>query len=72
MEGTAELRGYPYPYLSIISRDSIRGPDRVTWVLVAAEVLRGAGWELISVADTGGVETCGILRRVQAPPPASP
>lgn len=52
LTGTADLRGYPYRYLAIMSHRGV-GPERVTQALMAADALAQFGWELLNVAEFG-------------------
>lgn len=63
LAGTADLRGYPYRHIAILSQ---RQPAvAVTEVMASAEILSHWGWELLNVANVGhnSAIICGVLRR---------
>jgi hypothetical protein len=64
LAGTADLRGYPHPYLSIISNKGFKPSERIAMALAAAELLHVSGWDLVTVTDNGATrEVFAIMRR---------
>ncbi|WBB69353.1 transcriptional regulator [Micromonospora sp. WMMD812] len=59
----ADLRGYPYRLLSVVSQRGMGG-DQVTTAVAAAEVLEAYGWELVTVSEFASSRMVyAILRR---------
>ena len=66
-EGRADLNGYPFQILGVVSQQGT-GMDNLSAALAGAEMLLPYGWQLVSVSEfatTGNA--CAVMRRV---PPA--
>jgi hypothetical protein len=67
-EGRADLNGYPFQLLGVVSQRGT-GIDDLSAALAAAEMLMPYGWELVNVSEiTASRHTCAVMRRV---PPAA-
>ena len=69
-EGRADLRGYPYQLLGVVSQQGA-GMDNLSAVIGCAEFLLAYGWDLVNVAEfTGSNNACAVMRRRPGLPPA--
>ena len=63
-EGRADLNGYPFRLLGVVS-DRGTGMAGLSAVLAGAEMLMPYGWELVNVSEfTGSHNACAVMRRV--------
>jgi hypothetical protein len=63
-EGRADLNGYPFRLLGVVSQRGV-GMDDLSAVLAGAEMLMPYGWELVNVSEfTGSNNACAVMRRV--------
>ncbi|MFI5496043.1 hypothetical protein [Actinoplanes sp. NPDC051859] len=65
LSGQYDLRGYPFPYLAVLS-NATSGTSIVSSLLTAVGLLKEQGWELVSVANTGtaGLHLTAFLKRL--------
>lgn len=62
-EGRADLNGYPFHHLGVVSERGT-GMENLSAVLAAAEMLLPYGWEMVSVAEfTSSNHACAVMRR---------
>ncbi len=62
-EGQADLNGYPFQVLGVVSQRGA-GMDNLSAVLAAAEILLPYGWDLVSVSEfTTSNHACAVMRR---------
>jgi hypothetical protein len=62
-EGLADLTGYPFQLLGVVSQRSA-GMDNFSAVLAAAEMLLPYGWDLVNVSEfTTSNHACAVMRR---------
>jgi len=64
LRGQFDPRPYPFPYLAVVATVGIRGTV-VSALLTAVGMLKEHGWELVSVAHTGGpvLQLTAFLKR---------
>jgi hypothetical protein len=65
-EGRADLNGYPFRLLGVVSQRGA-GLDNLSAVLAGAEMLLPYGWELVNVAEFAGSNACAVMRRSTSP-----
>jgi hypothetical protein len=65
LRGQFDPRSYPFPYLAIVGNMGLPG-TLVSSLLTAVGMLKEHGWELVSVAGTGGtvLQLTAFLKRV--------
>lgn len=62
-EGRADLNGYPFQLLGVVSHRGA-GMDNLSAVLAGAEMLLPYGWELVNIAEfTASHNACAVMRR---------
>jgi hypothetical protein len=62
-EGRADLTGYPFRLLAVVSQRGT-GMENVSAVLAGAEMLLPYGWELVNVAEfTSSGHACAVMQR---------
>jgi len=62
-EGRADLNGYPFQLLGVVSQRGT-GIDDLSAVLAGAEMLVPYGWELVNVSEfTASRLACAVMRR---------
>jgi hypothetical protein len=62
-EGRADLSGYPFQILGVVSQRGT-GLENLSAVLAGAEMLLPYGWELVNVSEfTTSNHACAVLRR---------
>lgn len=65
-EGRADLNGYPFQLLGVVSQRG-SGTENLSAALAGAEMLLPYGWELINVSEfTASNHACAVLRRVRS------
>ena len=64
LSGRFDPRPYPFPYLAVVANLGLPG-TMVSALLTAVGMLREHGWELVTVADTGGsvLQLTAFLKR---------
>jgi hypothetical protein len=62
-EGQADLNGYPFQILGVVSQRGA-GMENLSAVLAAADMLMPYGWDLVSVSEfTNSNHACAVMRR---------
>ncbi|MFC3385397.1 transcriptional regulator [Couchioplanes azureus] len=62
-EGRADLNGYPFHLLGVVSQRGT-GMENLSAALAGAEMLLPYGWELVNVAEfTNSNHACAVMRR---------
>jgi hypothetical protein len=62
-EGRADLNGYPFRILGVVSQRG-SGMENLSAVLAAAEMLIPYGWELVNVSEfTASNHACAVMQR---------
>ncbi|MGX6605041.1 transcriptional regulator [Micromonosporaceae bacterium Da 78-11] len=63
--GLFDPRPYPFPYLAVVANFGLPGTI-VSALMTAVGMLKEHGWELVSVAETGGsvLQLTAFLKRV--------
>jgi hypothetical protein len=62
-EGRADLNGYPFRILGVVSQRG-SGLENLSAVLAGAEMLIPYGWELVNVSEfTASNHACAVMRR---------
>ncbi|MFC7546914.1 transcriptional regulator [Plantactinospora sp. GCM10030261] len=62
-ERRADLSGYPFRLLSVISERGL-GMDQVSAVMAAAEMLMPHGWDLVNITESASSNrACAVMRR---------
>jgi hypothetical protein len=64
LSGQFDPRPYPFPYLAVVANLGMPG-TMVSALLTAVGMLKEHGWELVSVANTGGsvLQLTAFLKR---------
>jgi hypothetical protein len=64
LSGQFDPRTYPFPYLAVVGNLGLTG-TLLSALLTAVGMLKEHGWELVSVANTGGtvLQLTAVLKR---------
>ncbi|MEV6600771.1 hypothetical protein AB0M36_28575 [Actinoplanes sp. NPDC051346] len=64
LAGQFDTRAYPFPYLAVIANLGVSG-GILSALMTAVGMLKEHGWELVSVANTGGtvLQLTAFLKR---------
>ena len=65
LSGQFDPRPYPFPYLAVVANMGLPGTI-VSTLMTAVGMLKEHGWDLVSVADTGGtvLQLTAFLKKV--------